>query len=61
MRMLIDSPDLRKKLEEGALARAETFKAKSVVPKIETIYGSPNKAPQPGSGAARVAHVSHQS
>jgi glycosyltransferase involved in cell wall biosynthesis len=61
MQLLIDSPDLRMKLEEGALARAETFKAKSVVPKIETIYGSPNKVRQPGGGAARVAHASQQS
>jgi glycosyltransferase involved in cell wall biosynthesis len=61
MQALIDSPDLRKRLEEGALARAETFKARSVVPKIETIYGSPNKLRQPGADAARVAHVSQPS
>jgi glycosyltransferase involved in cell wall biosynthesis len=54
MQQLIDNPNLRKRLEVGALERAETFKAKSVVPKIESIYGSPNKLRQPERGAAPV-------
>jgi glycosyltransferase involved in cell wall biosynthesis len=52
MQALIDSPQLRMKLEQGALARAELFKAKSVVPKIELIYRDANALRSSNGSAA---------
>lgn len=40
MQSLIDDAPLREKLSKGALEQAETFKSRTIVPRIEHIYAS---------------------
>jgi len=57
MRTLIRDHDLRATLSRNALAKAETFKAKSVVPKIEAIYRRVHAARSAQLGGASTVHT----
>jgi len=43
MQRLLDEPDLRERLGAQAVIHAERFKAKSIVPRIESIYANVSK------------------
>jgi glycosyltransferase involved in cell wall biosynthesis len=52
MQMLISDHILRATLSANALLKAESFKAKSVVPKIETVYRRARSSRSPFAGGA---------
>jgi glycosyltransferase involved in cell wall biosynthesis len=54
MQALISDQRLRVNLSANALVKAETFKAKSVVPKIETIYRQARSSRSPIAGSTSV-------
>jgi glycosyltransferase involved in cell wall biosynthesis len=57
MQALISNEALRISLARNALAKAESFKAKSIVPKIEAIYQRVCSARSPQTGSASAARI----
>jgi glycosyltransferase involved in cell wall biosynthesis len=60
MQTLISNEALRRFLSRNALVKAESFKAKSVVPKIETIYRRVCAARSPQTGGSASSARSFQ-
>ncbi len=56
MQRMLDDEDLRTRLAAGALAKADSFKAHSVIPRIESIYRA--ACAQRAAGGRRVALAS---